>query len=142
MAARHSRFISFLCFLLLTAALVSCVKVRGPGIMPPVKDNAQSEWKVLDTGFIMVRTNSGQIQWQWQIIARFMSEQADSGLKPLDISAAVDGVQVPFTFEAEDQVFESVTSSTLSPGSHKFELTPSESASQPFPTLMVDFEAP
>jgi hypothetical protein len=144
MAARHSRRIFILCILLLTAALVSCVKLRGPGIMPPIKDSdsAYSQWKVLNTGFLMVRTNSGQIQWQWQIIARFIPEGGSSGLKPLDIHAAVDGVQVPFTFEEEGQIFECVTSFTLSPGSHKFELKPSEDSSQPFPTLMVDFEAP
>jgi hypothetical protein len=110
--------------------------------MPPVKDNGYSQWKVLNTGFLMVRTNSGQTQWQWQIIARFIPEQTDNGLKMLDIIAAVDGVPVPFTFEEDGQIFESVTSFTLSPGAHKFELTPSTHSSQPFPALMVDFEAP
>ena len=142
MAARHSRLNFILCVLLLTTALVSCVKVRAPGIMPPVKDNGYSQWKVLNTGFLMVRTNSGQTQWQWQIIARFIPEQTDNGLNPLDIIAAVDGVPVPFTFEEEGQIFESVTTFTLSPGAHKFELTPSTHSSQPFPALMVDFEAP
>jgi len=142
MAERHSRRIFILCVLVLTAALVSCVKVRGPGIMPPVNENNYSQWKVLNTGFQMVRTNSGEIQWQWQIIARFIPEQADKGLKPLDISAAVDGVQVPFTFEEDGQIFEYVTPFALSPGMHSFELTPLEDSSQSFPTLMVDFEAP
>ena len=142
MAVRHPRLIFSLCALLLTAALVSCIKVMAPGIMPPVQDNTYSQWKVLNTGFLMVRTNSGPTQWQWQIIARFVPDQADHGLKPFDILAAVDGVQVPFTFEEEGQIFESVSSFTLSPGEHKFELTPSEHSPQPFPTLMVDFEAP
>jgi hypothetical protein len=142
MAARHSRLNLILCVLLLTTALVSCVKVSGPGIMPPVTDNGYSEWKVVSTGFLMVRTNSGQTQWQWQIIARFIPEQVDSGLKMLDILAAVDGAPVPFTFEEDGQIFESVTPFTLSPGSHKFELTPSDHSSQPFPALMVEFEAP
>ena len=142
MAVRHSRLNLILCVLLLTAALVSCVKVRSPGIMPPVTDNGYSEWKVVSTGFLMVRTNSGQTQWRWQIIARFIPEQADSGLNPLDILAAIDGMLVPFTFEEDGQIFESVTTFTLSPGNHKFELTPSEHSSQPFPALMVDFEAP
>lgn len=110
--------------------------------MPPIKDTGYSQWKILNTGFLMVRTNAGQTQWQWQIIARFIPEQVDHGLKPLDILAAFDGVQVPFTFEEEGQIFESVTTSTLSPGSHKFELTLSEKSSQRFPTLTVDFEAP
>ena len=110
--------------------------------MPPINDNNYSQWKVLNTGFLMVRTNAGEIQWQWHIIARFIPEQAGSVLKPLDISATVDGVQVPFTFEEDGQIFECVTSSTLSPGMHKFELTPKEDSSQTFPTLMVDIEAP
>ena len=142
MAVRHSRLNLILCVLLLTAALVSCVKVRSPGIMPPITDNGYSEWKVVSTGFLMVRTNSGPTQWRWQIIARFIPEQADSGLNPLDILAAIDGMLVPFTFEEDSQIFESVTTFTLSPGNHKFELTPSEHSSQPFPALMVDFEAP
>ncbi len=140
MAVRHSRLIFIFCVLLLTAVLVSCVKVRGPGIMPPVKDDDYSQWKVLNTGFLMVRTNSGETQWQ--IIARFKPEQTGHSLKPLDIIAAVDGMQVPFTFEEEGQIFESMTSFYLSPGAHKFVLNPSENSSQSFPTLMVDFEAP
>jgi hypothetical protein len=110
--------------------------------MPPVEDNGYSQWKVLKTGFHMVRTSFGLDQWQWQMNARFIPEQANQGLKPLDITAAVDGVQIPFTFEEDDQIFESVISFTLSPGAHKFELTPSEHSSQPFPALMIDFEAP
>jgi len=142
MAARHSRCILIFCVLLLIAASVSCVKLSGSGIMSPIEDSGYSQWKVLDTGFQMVRTNSGEIQWQWQIIARFLSEQANSDLKPLDISAAIDGVQVPFTFEEDGQIFECVTSFTLGPGIHKFELRPLEDSHQLFPTLMVDFEAP
>ncbi len=142
MGVRHSRLIIIPWVLLLTVVLVSCVKVRGPGIMPPIKDTGYSQWKVLNTGFLMVRTNSGQTQWQWQIIARFIPEQTGDGLNPLDILAAVDGVPVPFTFEKEGQIFESMTSLTLSSGAHKFQLTPSEHSSQLFPTLMVDFEAP
>lgn len=141
MAAHRSRTI-IICALLLTAAMVSCVKVRGPGIMPPLNESGYSQWQILNTGFLMVRTNSGQNQWQWQIIARFIPDQSGMGLKPLDIIALVDGVAVPFTFEEEGQIFESVTISTLSPGNHRFELTPSESPSQPFPSLAVDFEAP
>ena len=142
MAARHPRPIFTLCALVLIAALVSCMRGTAPGIMPPVQDNTYSQWKVLNTEFLMVRKNSGPPQWQWQIIARFVPEQADHRLNPLDILAAVDGVQVPFTFEEEGQIFESVTSFTLSPGEHKFVLTPSEHSSRPFPTLMIVFEAP
>lgn len=142
MAVRHPHRIFKLCTLLLIAALVSCMNVTTPGIMPPVQESTYSEWKVLDSGFLMVRTNSGPPQWQWQIIARFVPQQADLRLKPFDILAAVDGVPVPFTFEEEGQIFESVTSVTLSSGEHKFKLTPSEHSPQPFPTLMVDFEAP
>ena len=110
--------------------------------MPPVKDNGYSQWKVLNTGFLQVQTSFGLSQWQWQINARFIPEQEGQGLKPLDITAAVDGEQVPFTFEEDGQTFECVISFALSPGAHKFELTPSEHSSQPFPVLMVDFEAP
>ena len=142
MAARHPRLICALGAILVTAALWSCVKVTTPGIMPPVQDNTYSQWKVLNTEFLMVRKNSGPPQWRWQIIARFVPEQAEHRLNPLDILAAVDEVQVPFTFEEEGQIFESVTSFPLSPGEHKFLLAPSEHSPQPFPTLMVVFEAP
>lgn len=142
MAERHPRIIFILCALLITAALVSCVNVRGPGIMPPVTDDSFSQWNVVSSGFLMVRTNSGSTQWQWQIIARFIPDKAENGLKMLDILAGVDGVPVPFTFDEESQIFESVTSTTLSPGSHRFELTPSENPSRPLPTLTIDFEAP
>jgi len=142
MAARHPRAIFILFSVLLAAALVSCVKVRGPGIMPPVNDNGYSQWNVINTGFLMVRTNSGQTKWQWQVIARFIPEQGGIGLKPLDISATVDSLPVPFTFEEEGQVFESVTTSGLSPGIHRFELAPAENPSQVFPTLTIEFEAP
>lgn len=110
--------------------------------MPPVEDDTYRQWKVLNAGFLMVRTRSGEKQLQWQIIARFEPESAGSGLKPLDMSAVIDGVPVPFTFEEEGQIFESVTPFNLSPGAHRFELTPTINSSQPFPTLSVDFEAP
>jgi hypothetical protein len=142
MAARHPRLIIALGALLVTAALWSCMNVTAPGIMPPVQDNTYSQWKVLNTEFLMVRKNSGPPQWQWQIIARFVPEKADNRLNPLDILAVVDEVQVPFTFEEEGQIFESVTSFPLSSGEHKFLLTPSEHSIQLFPTLMVVFEAP
>jgi len=142
MAVRHPRLIIILCSLLLTASLLSCMNVAAPGIMPPVEDKDYSQWKVLHTGFLMVKTNSGPNQWQWQIIARFVPAQSDHDLKPFDILAMIDGVQVPFTFEEEGQIFESVSSFNLSPGDHRFELIPSEHSPQLFPTLMVEFEAP
>lgn len=110
--------------------------------MPPVEDSGYRQWEVLSTGFLMVRTNSGEKQWQWHIIARFSPEDAGTGLRPLDMSATVDGAPVPFTFEEKGQIFESATSPDLSPGIHSFKLSPSGSSSQPFPTLTVDFEAP
>ncbi len=142
MAVRHSIFIFWLCVFLAAFSTAGCVKVRSPGIMPPVEDTGYLQWDVLSTGFLMVRTNSGEKQWQWHIIARFRAENTSWSLKPLDISATVDGAQVPFTFEERGQIFESATSPDLSPGKHRFQLGPSESASQPFPTLTVDFEAP
>ena len=90
----------------------------------------------------MVKANAGTTRWQWQIVARFNPEQADSGLKMLDIMAAVDSFQTPFTFEEDGQIFECVTSSALEPGVHRFELKPSSVTSQKFPTLSVEFEAP
>ena len=110
--------------------------------MPSVTDEDFSQWSVVNTGFLMVRTNSGPTQWQWQIIARFIPDKTSIGLKMLDIQADVDGVSVPFTFDEESQLFESVTSTTLSPGSHRFELTPSENPSRSLPTLTIDFEMP
>lgn len=142
MAVRHSTLTYFLCVFLAVLSTAACVKVRGPGIMPPVEDTGYLQWDVLSRGFLMVRTNSGEKQWQWHIIARFWAESDDRRLKPLDISATVDGAPVPFTFEERGQIFESATSPDLSPGTHRFELVPSESSSQPFPTLTVDFEAP
>ncbi|MDF1526419.1 MAG: hypothetical protein RRA15_13100 [bacterium] len=142
MAARHRRLLFALGALLVSGALWSCLNVAAPGIMPPIQDNIFSQWKVLNTEFLMIRKNAGPPQWQWQIIARFVPDQADQGLNPLDILATVDEVPVPFTFEEEGQIFESVTSFPLSPGEHKFLLTPSEHSLQPFPALMVVFEAP
>ena len=142
MAAGHPRLLFALGALLVSAMLWSCMNVTASGIMPPVQDDTSSQWKVLSTEFLMVRKNSGPPQWQWQIIARFEPDQADQRLDPLDILAAVDEVPVPFTFEEEGQNFESVTSFPLSPGEHKFLLTPSEHSLQPFPALMVVFEAP
>ena len=128
--------------MLAAAPMAACVKVRGPGIMPPVEDSGYRQWEVLSAGFLMVRTNSGEKQWQWHIIARFSPEDGGRPLRPLDMSAAVDGFPVPFTFEEQGQIFESATSPGLSPGTHRFELAPTGNSPQPFPTLTVDLEAP
>jgi hypothetical protein len=90
----------------------------------------------------MVQPEPCATRWQWQIVARYNPEPDGSGLKMLDIAAAVDGVQIPFTFEEEGQIFESVTSSHMEPGIHRFELKPSPVPSQSFPALLVEFEAP
>jgi len=142
MAVRRSRLIFILSTLLVSIALLSCVKVRGPGIMPPVRDDGYGQWEVLSSGFDMVRADSGQAQWKWQIIARFIPEEGSGGIGPLDLTAQVDGVQVPFTFEEKGQLFESVTTHALAPGSHWFELAPSDDSSLHFPILTVDFQAP
>jgi len=142
MAAGHPRIVFILCALLLIAVLGSCAEMRGPGIVPHLEDSGLSEWNVLNTGFLMVRTNSDKNKWKWQIIARYIPEALGQGLKPLDITAAIDGVQVPFTFEEDSQIFECMNSFHLNPGKHTFELIPSENSSRPFPTLMVEFEAP
>ena len=130
-------FVALLCFV-----QISCVRTMGSGLIPLERDEGYGQWEVLNTGFKMIRNSSGQTRWQWQIMARFKPEQSEQGLNPLDIAAAVDGTGVPFTFEKDGQLFESVTTSPLTPGSHEFELTPSKDSLRGFPVLTVHFEAP
>ena len=142
MAARRSSNNPIIQVLVVLFLIVSCACMRGAGIMPPLEDGGYNQWSVLNTEFLTLRTNNGQDVRQWRIVARFTPEEAAAGLRPLDISATIDNVQIPFTFEEDDQIFESVTSFALSQGSHRFQLAPTENPSQPFPTLIVTFEAP
>ena len=142
MALRHSHRISVLVILVLCAMLSSCLKSAGPGLIIPEMDDGSGQWEVLSTGFSMVKAESGTTRCLWQIVARFNPEKEEGQLKMVDIMAAVDGVPVLFTFEEKGQIFKCVVASTLEPGAHSFELKPSEDPSRPFPTLVVEFEAP
>jgi hypothetical protein len=136
------RFLTILAVLLFLAAPISCVKVRGPGIIPPVDDTGYGEWLVRSMAYRSVITTSGGSTRQWSILVRFSPDEGSEGLTALEITVAVDGDPVPFTFEEDDQLLESAVSSYLSPGVHEFLLGPSENAAHPFPTLRVRFEAP
>jgi hypothetical protein len=93
-------------------------------------------------GYRTVITTSGGSTRQWSILALFSPDEGNEGLTALEITVAVDGDPVPFTFEEDEQLLESAVSSYLSPGVHEFLLGPSENAVHPFPTLRVRFEAP
>jgi hypothetical protein len=114
----------------------------GSGLILLERDEGYGQWEVLETGFKKLRDSSGQAGWQWRILAQFKPEQSLEGLSPLDITAAIDGVTVPFTFEKDSQLFECVTVSQLTHGSHEFTLSASANPSRSFPALTVPFEIP
>lgn len=144
MVLRHLRIISTfaLFFLVLVAAQISCTELRGPGIMPQVSDNDFGPWKVVEKKLSEVDGGSGQVMWQWRITARYIPEQGDAGLVPLDISATMDGTPVPFTFDAHTQLFESTLPPQPGSGVHRFVIMPSKESSRPFSTLTLDLEKP
>lgn len=136
------RFITLLAALSLLVTPFSCIKIRGPGIIPPVDENGVGEWVVRYMGHRTITTTSGDSTRQWFIRARFSPEEAGKGLTALDITVAVDGKPVPFTFEEDEQLLESAVPSHLTSGVHEFVINPSQGAVRPFPTLRVRFEAP
>ena len=136
------RFITLLAALLILMTPFSCVKVRGPGIIPPVDENGVGEWVVRYMGHRTITTTSGDSTRQWSILARFSPEEASRGLTALDITVALDGEPIPFTFEEDEQILESAVPSRLTSGVHEFLISPSQGAVHPFPTLRVRFEAP
>ena len=136
------RYVTILAVMLLLAAPFSCVKVRGPGIIPPQDDTGIGEWLIHSMGYRSVVTTSGGSTRQWSILTRFSPDEEGEGLTALEITVAVDGEPVPFTFEENEQLLESAVSPYLSPGIHEFFLSPSENATHHFPTLRVRFEAP
>jgi hypothetical protein len=142
MASGHQRFIALLTLLLLVAAPISCVKVRGPGIMPPVEESGSGEWLIRSMGYQTILTRSGEEARQWSIIALYNPDEGREGITALEITATVDGEPVPFTFEKDVQLLESAVSPFLTPGVHEFFLGPSDNAARPFSTLRVRFEAP
>lgn len=107
--------------------------------MVPIEDTRYGELEVLSSGFHMVKKNLEQSRWPWQIVTRFRPVKTDNGLEPLDIPADVDGFQVPFTFEEEDKIFESVIIA-LSTGLHSFETFLLKNISRVFQTLTIEFE--
>ncbi len=142
MASGHQRFVVLLTLLLLVAAPIACVKVRGPGIMPPLEESGSGEWLIRSMGHQAILTRSGEAARQWSIIARYHPDEGGEGISALEITATVDGEPVPFTFEEDVQLLESAVSTVLTPGVHEFFLGPSDNVTRPFPTLRVRFEAP
>lgn len=138
----RSIFPSVLIFLLLTGLMVSCVKLRGPGIMPPVNEDGYNQWEVVSSGFMKVATYTDGNRSHWQVIARFIPASDIDGLNSQDLVAAMDGVAVPFTFDEASQIFKSITAISSGTGRHRLEITPSDNASYPFPSLTVYIETP
>ena len=136
------RLLIVITVVLLLAAPLACVKVRGPGIIPPVDENGFGEWLIQNMGYSSLITTSGESARNWSISTRFSPEKGGEELDALDITVTVDGEAVPFTFEEDEQLLESAVSSHLSQGIHEFFINPSQNAVHPFPTLRVRFEAP
>ena len=127
---------------LITAVIaVSCMKVRSPGIMPPIEGNALGEWTVVGKVFSPDRTDGGEEESQLGIILKYTPGEDDRRIATSDIIATFDEKRIPFTFKEEEQVLEVAISAVFGPSIvHVFAVVPKESSTLSFPSfaLIVD----
>jgi hypothetical protein len=121
-------------FFTITAA--SCMKIRGPGIMPVIDTGAGGEWVLIRESTDPARTGSGEQNLQWRIILQYVPGEDGRRITPTDISVTFDGNRIPFTFEEEDQILETAVTAVFGPSLvHFFVLDPAEESVRLFPSF-------
>jgi hypothetical protein len=122
--------------LLLTLAAASCMKIRGPGIMPVLEENVVGEWVVVRECTHPVGMDNVEKRLQWEIMLQYVPGEDDRRIASSDISITFDGKPIPFTFEEKDQTLKAAVTAVFSPSLvHFFILDPAEESTLSFPSL-------
>lgn len=128
-------FLSFLILLPIIAA-VSCMKIRGPGIMPVLEESAAGEWTLVKECTHPVGVDDVEQSLQWEIILQYVPGENDRRIASSDVSATFDGKPIPFTFEEEDQTLKAAVTTVFGPSLvHFFALDPAEESTLSFPSF-------
>jgi hypothetical protein len=141
MASSTKTAILTLSILFITVTAASCMKVRCPGIMPPIEDSATGEWTVAREKFSPDRTKDGEQESKFSIIIQYNPGEDGRRIEADDINVNFDGKTVPFTFEEQSQTLKAAVSAVFGPSmTHVFAITPSKDSVFQFPsfTLAID----
>jgi hypothetical protein len=136
MALRPKNIFLTIFILLFTLTAVSCMKIRGPGIMPAIEESMGGEWVVVRESTKPARTDSGEQRLQWRITLQYVAGEGDRRVASDDIRLTFDGNPIPFTFKEEDQILETTVTTVFGPPVvHFFVLDTSEDSNMLFPSF-------
>jgi len=129
-------------FILPTIILASsCVKVRGPGIMPFIEEDAFGEWIVLTENYSPARSGSDEGSYQWNITLQYLAGEGDHRITAPDIRVFFDGDQLPFTFNEADQILETGISAAFGSSlKHLLIIKPAEGCKFSFSSFNLAFD--
>ena len=127
-----------ICSTVLFAA--SCVKVRGPGIMPVVEENAFGEWIVLSEKYTPHDPGKDEGPCQWSIILQYRPGEGEPPITPADIRVFFDKDPILFTFDETDQILEAGGVANFGPAfEHLLTVEPVDDSGFTFPSLNLTF---
>jgi hypothetical protein len=128
-------FLTFL-ILFLAIAVASCMKIRGPGIMPVLEESAAGEWTLVRECTHPVGKDDVEQRLQWEIILQYVPGEDERRIASSDVSVTFDGKPIPFTFEEKDQILKAAVTAVFGPSLvHFFALDPAEESTLSFPSF-------
>jgi len=119
----------------------SCVRVRGPALMPPVEDVAFGEWVVLSREFSPSRSGVTEGKYRFSVSLGYLIGEEDRFLCKEDLRVLFDDEPIPFSFSKADQVLKAEVLSFFGPSlRHSLVVKPADNGRVPFPTLILALE--
>lgn len=132
-------FLFVLCAVLVLAS--SCIRVRGPGLVPPIEEGVIGEWVVLSKEYSPSRPGNAQGRYQFTVSLLYSTGTEDRSLSKTDLRVLFDDDPVPFSFDEADQILETGVIAFFGPGlRHSLVVRPSASPGISFPTLTLTLE--
>lgn len=132
-------FLSVICAVLFAAS--SCIRVRGPGLVPPIEEGLTGEWVVLSKEFSPSRPGYTEGRFRFTLTLLYSTAGGDRSLSKTDLCVLFDDDPVPFSFDEADQILETDVLAFFGPGlRHSLVIRPSEDPGISFPTLTLTLE--
>jgi len=132
-------FLSVVCAVLVMAS--SCIRVRGPGLVPPIEEGLTGEWVVLSREYSPSRPGYTEGRYRFTATLLYNTGAEDRSLSKTDLCVLFDDDPVPFSFDEADQILETDVLAFFGPGlRHSLVVRPSASPAISFPTLTLTLE--
>ncbi len=131
-------------FLAVFAAILfsfSCVRVRGPALMPPVEEGAFGEWVVLSKKYSPSRSGVSEGEYLLSFSLVYLTGDEVRSLSKGDLRVLFDDEPIPFSFSEADQNLKTEVLSFFGPTlRHSLVVKPADDGAVPFPTLTLALE--